>query len=144
MVNAIGQMKGDEKDLLKKLSGYRDGDAIALLAELLPSGVEIRAADLNNHASNSFHSGVGELVDLAKAVRDPAEQAALITQTVDGYYTALTEHSGGSRLNKNDFEILSRRLGELRLTPEGKEQVRQAIEKARTAAPKPSNQDDDK
>lgn len=140
MSSAIAGMPGSEKELLDDVISsalHNNPDAIATFASLLPAGVEIRAEDLKNSASNTIYQGLGGLVDLATALRDPAEQAELIA-TALGQFTSRTESSSQvTRMNATDFEILSRRLHTLGLTGADAEKVGQAVANARNARPKP-------
>lgn len=140
MAGAISQMEGKEMELLGEVINtvnFNPG-GIAMFAEMLPAGVEIQAEDLKDRAINSYHQGFGGLVDLANVIRDPAEQAELITCALQEYLKRTETGSSRQSLNAIDFEILARRLHSLGLTGDNAAKVEQALANAKSAVPTPA------
>lgn len=140
MSRAIAQSQGREKELLNEAvdqMAYNSPGDIAIFASLLPEGVELKAEDLKNQANNTAYRGFGGLTGLAGAIRDPAEQAKLITTALEQFTTNIEESSRGSRVNATDFEIFARQLQKLNLTGEHATKVQEAFDIARSATPKP-------
>ncbi|MGL4399191.1 MAG: hypothetical protein ACRCXD_04945 [Luteolibacter sp.] len=139
MSRAIAQSAGREKELLKEAinqMGYNSPGDIAIFASLLPEGTEIKADDLKNEAQNSMYRGFGGLMGLAGAIRDPAEQALLLTTALEEFTKQTGQSSDPSRVNSTDFEIFTRQLQTLNLTGENATQVAEALAAARSATPK--------
>jgi hypothetical protein len=139
MSRAIAQSQGREKELLNEAVGqmaYTHPGDIAVFASLLPEGLEIKAEDLKNQAQNLMYHGFGGLTGLAGAIRDPAEQAKLITTALEEFTTRTGQSSQPSRLNATDFEIFTRQLQTLNLTGENAAKVAEALAAARSATPK--------
>ena len=107
-----------------------------MFASLLPEGVELVADDLKNQAGNVSYRGFSGLIGLAAAIRDPAEQAKLITVALDDLAKQTSMSMQPSRVNATDFEILARQLGALNFTGENAAKVDEALAAARTATPK--------
>lgn len=139
MSRAITGSQGREKELLDEAvsqMAYNNPGDIAVFASLLPEGIELRAEDLKNQASSTLYRGLGGLPGLASALRDPAEQAELITGALKSFTTAEGVGSQRSRLNATDFEIFARQLQSLNLTGENAAKVAQALDAARSAVSK--------
>ena len=140
MSRAISQSQGSEKELLNDAvsqMAYSNPADIGVFASLLPPGIELTAEDLKNPANNTGSRGFSGLPSLAGALRDPAEQAKLISAALDQFTTSVQQSSQRSRMNAIDFEIFSRQLLTLKLTGENADQVAQALAAARNAQPKP-------
>lgn len=136
MSRAISQSQGNEKELLgeaiNQMSHNNPGD-IAVFASLLPKGIEISAEDLKNQATSSFYQGFDGLADLARAIRDPAEQTKLITQALQQLTSNAEQSPQSSRLNATDFEILSHQIQSLNFTGENATKIAEALATAQSA-----------
>ncbi len=142
MARAISQSPGREKELLKEAvsqMSYSSSGDIAVFASLLPHGVELSADDLKSRANNLAYRGFSGLTGLAAAIRDPAEQAKLITGALDDLANKTVRSSEPSRMNAMDFEILTRQLRAFDLSGEYAAQVEASLAAARSAVPKPKN-----
>lgn len=140
MARAIADSPGKEKELLNEVvfqMAYSSPKDIAIFASLLPAGVELRADDLKSQASNFNYNGFSGLTGLAGAIRDPAEQAKLITGALDQFTATTGQSSQPARLNATDFEIFARQLATLNLSGDNAQQVQQALAAAKSARPKP-------
>lgn len=139
MSKAIADMPGNEKELLQQLrsSAFNNPSDFATFAEALPPSVEIKAADLMPFARNSLSRGPAALVDMARAIQDPAEQAELIVTTLDTFRTQTESSSNPPRMNGTDFEILRHRLRTLNLTGDAATRLADAFDAAKDARQKP-------
>jgi len=139
MGKAIAEMPGREKELLEELrnSAYNSPSDFANFAKLLPPSVELKAADLKEFANDTIYNGPASAVDMAQALRDPAEQADLISGVLDTLRQQKEERSGPSRVNTADFAILKSRLKNLNLTGDDAARVNAALDAAMNATPKP-------
>ncbi len=139
MSRAISQSKGSEiellQDAIQQMSNRNPAD-ITTFAGLLPEGIEIRAEDLKDRARSSVSNGLNGLPEIAGIIREPAEQAKLITEALDQFTKNTESSSSPTRLNSNDFEIFESRLKSLGLTGEDAEKVQAALDGARNARPK--------
>jgi hypothetical protein len=140
MARAIADSPGKEKELLNEVVsqlGYSSPKGIAVFASLLPAGIELRADDLKSQANHSTYNGFRGLSAMAGAIRDPAEQAQLITGALDQFTTTTGQSSQPVRLNAADFEILTRQLATLNLSGDNAAKVEQALAAAKAAKAKP-------
>ncbi|MGJ8633069.1 MAG: hypothetical protein ACSHX7_04050 [Luteolibacter sp.] len=131
MRQAITLSPGNEKELLQtgmRHMIYINPEAIPEFASLLPDGVEFEAKDLNSMANNAMHYGANGITAIANAIRNPDEQAKLITSTLN---RAVSEENSSYAFNTNDFNILSSRIDAMGFTGENATKVHTAIEKLR-------------
>lgn len=124
------------KEVVSQMT-YSNPKDIAIFASLLPAGIELRADDLKSQANNATYYGFSGLSAMAGAIRDPAEQAQLITGALEQFTTTAGQNSQPARLNATDFDILARQLATLNLNGDNAAKIQQALAAARSATPKP-------
>lgn len=131
MARAIASMPGEEKAILARLGNSRD---IVNYMRQLPPSVEIKAADLAVFVSgfgSTKSMNLDPVLDMAAAMRDPAERVELITGVLEDYRSRVEAGGGKSPMNAKDFEILGSRLKALDLSADAAGRVNAAFEAAR-------------
>jgi hypothetical protein len=77
------------------------------------------------------------LVDMAKTIRNPDEQAKLLTQAMDQAVQQFSSGNSGSRFNETDLRIFENRLATLNLTGDAGERVSASLAKVRESVTNP-------
>ncbi len=131
---AITASPGKEKETLQEVIGnivYNNPEDIPLIANLLPEGVEFTAKELENNAINSLHGSTAGITQIAALIRNPAEKARLIANTLDKISTSQNQ-AQSSQLNSADYEILAVRIASMNFSGEDAALVNAALQFART------------
>ena len=135
----LASSPGKEKEKLGSIINniaYYDPEKITHYASLLPRGLDFTAEELKGTAINSLNYSIDALTAVASAIRDPAEQARLISNTPE---TVSAKGPNFHSLNSTDIEILSRKVATMGFTGEDAALVNAAIESARNPPPPPAD-----
>lgn len=126
MVGAAGK----EKEFVKERAGNLLGqnpELVEKLVNLLPEGQELTREDVKSWG-NFGYGRTDTVLDIAKFIHSPDEQAAYLVETFNGMGNA---SQGGRKLNAKDFDILSHRLQTMNLSADTVAQGKTALEGAR-------------
>lgn len=128
--SAMAGAAGKEKEFVKERGGNLIGqnpEVMEKLVNLLPEGQELTREDVKQWAGYGF-GRTDTMLDLAKLIRSPEEQAAYLVESFNGMGGT---NNGNRNLNAKDFEILSHRLQAMDLSAETATQAKTALESAR-------------
>lgn len=125
------------KQLVNQMS-YQGPVAMAEIISALPKDIEMTAADFQNNMHMFGWGRSSSLVDMAKTIRSPDEQAKLLTQAMDQAAQQMTSGGGGgARFNETDLQIFENRLATLNLTGIASDSVSASLAKVREAVANP-------
>jgi len=129
------------KDAIKQLvnqMSYQGPVAMAEIISALPKDIEMTAEDYKGNMHMFGWGRSSSLVDMAKTIRNPEEQAKLLTQAMDQAAQQLGSSGGsGGRFNETDLRIFENRLATLNLTGDANEKVSASLAKVREAVANP-------
>ncbi|HVJ47340.1 MAG TPA: hypothetical protein VM511_13185, partial [Luteolibacter sp.] len=138
---AMANEPGKEKDFLKRAfnTGYSGGaEMFAKLAEALPPGVEMTAADFEGF-SNIGYGGGTNFLNVAATIRSPEEKVKYLSGTLDKATEELARSSRGRGFNDMDYRILETRIASLDLSASQKQTVSESLQKHREATKNKNN-----
>lgn len=138
MTKVVERDPAKAKDAIKQLVGqmsYQGPAAMAEIINALPPNIQMTADDYQNSAHMFGWGRAGTLVDMAKTIRNPDEQAKLLTNAMDQASQQLS--SGSGRFNETDLRIFENRLATLNLTGEAADKVSASLSKVRDAVANP-------
>jgi len=141
MTKLVERDPAKAKDSIKQLvnqMSYQGPVAMAEIISALPKDIEMTAADFQNNIHMFGYGRASSLVDMAKTIRNPDEQAKLLTQAMDQAAQQMNSGGGGGgRFNDTDLRIFENRLATLNLTGTANESVSASLAKVREAVANP-------
>lgn len=141
MTKVVERDPAKAKDAIKQLvnqMSYQGPAAMVEIISALPGNIEMTAADFQNNIHMFGWGRTSSLVDMAKTIRNPDEQAKLLVQAMDQGVQQLGAGSGsGMRFNETDLRIFENRLATLNLTGEAGDKVSASLAKVKEALANP-------
>jgi hypothetical protein len=135
MTSVMASVPGKEKDYLKRIfrdSQGTDPEMIAKLADTLPPGVEMTAADFGESGNFGYGNRTG-FINNALLIRDSGEKVKYLTGVFDKASENASQGKYGGGFNDADFRILESRLASLKLSPDEQRTLTTSLQKYRDA-----------
>lgn len=139
MTKVVERDPAKAKDAIKQLvnqMSYQGPAAMAEIINALPANIQMTADDYQNSAHMFGWGRAGSLVDMAKTIRSPDEQAKLLVQAMDQGVKQL-EGGSGMRFNETDLRIFENRVATLNLSGDAGEKVSASLTKVKEALANP-------
>ena len=142
MTKMVERDPAKAKDTIKQLvnqMSYQGPTAMAEIISALPKDIEMTADDYKGNMHMFGWGRASSLVDMAKTIRNPDEQAKLLTQAMDqGVQQLAGGGGGGVQFNETDLRIFENRVASLNLTGDAGDKVAASLAKVKEAVANPS------